>query len=136
MAAALVMISLIDWYTYQIPAWMNGGLMILGVAVTVLDGENFINHLIGSSLAGGILLILYYGTKKESIGGGDIKLMAACGLILGCQKIMMALFFASLLSSLTQFIRMKISHVKDKEYKFAMAPYFTLGIFVAIFLPF
>ncbi len=131
MACILFVIAIIDWCTYQIPVFLNIILAVLGIISTVLDRENILNHLFGAILIDAVLSLFYYGTKKEAIGGGDIKLMAACGLIIGLRKIIVSLFFASFFAVIGQFILMKFFHANSV---FAMAPYFAAGIFIAIFI--
>ena len=46
----------------------------------------------GAVCVSGILLVIYLISGGRAIGGGDIKLMAACGLILGWQLIILAIF--------------------------------------------
>ncbi|MEG1291263.1 MAG: prepilin peptidase, partial [Lachnospiraceae bacterium] len=60
--------------------------------------------------------------------GGDVKLMAAAGLILGWKLIILAFVWACILGSVLHIIRMKISHA---PHVLAMGPYLSMGIFLA-----
>ena len=42
-----------------------------------------------------VLIFIYVMTHKKGIGGGDIKLLSASGLLLGWQKNILAFFLAS-----------------------------------------
>ena len=64
----------------------------------------------------------------RAIGGGDIKLMAACGLLLGWQRIVLAFFLGCILGSVIHTVRMKVSHA---GHVLAMGPYLAAGIFLA-----
>ena len=92
MASALLVLSIIDWRTYEIPFGINVFLFVLGIAMTILDRGNLVEHLIGMICVSGLLGILYLLTGGRAIGGGDIKLMFACGLILGWKLILLAFF--------------------------------------------
>lgn len=131
MESALLAVAIIDLYTYEIPFSINVFLGILGVIITVLDREDFISHFIGFILVSGILFILYYITNGRAIGGGDIKLMAVCGLIIGWKKIVLAFFIGSVLGSIVHMVRMRISNV---GHMFAMGPYLAIGIFLAFII--
>lgn len=128
MASALLVLSIIDWRTYEIPFGINVFLFILGVAMTILDRGNFIEHLIGMVCVSGLLGILYLLTGGRAIGGGDIKLMFACGLILGWKLILLAFFLGCIIGSVVHIIRMS---VKKAGRMLAMGPYLSAGILLA-----
>lgn len=132
MESALLAVAIIDLYTYEIPFSINIFLGVLGVIITVLDREYFISHFIGFIFVSGILFILYYITNGRAIGGGDIKLMAVCGLIIGWKKIVLAFFIGCVLGSTVHMVRMRISNVGNM---FAMGPYLAIGIFLAFIIP-
>ena len=47
MASALLVLSIIDWRTFEIPFCLNVFLFVLGVATVILDKGNVVDHLIG-----------------------------------------------------------------------------------------
>lgn len=128
MASALLVLSLIDWRTYEIPVGINIFLAVLGVLMCFLDRGSILSHLIGAVLVSGLLAILYALTGGNAIGGGDIKLMAAAGLILGWQKILLAFLLGCIIGSVVHIIRMKVSRA---GHVLAMGPYLSVGIFLA-----
>ena len=128
MASALLVLSIIDWRTYEIPFGINVFLFVLGVAMTILDRGNLAEHLIGMICVSGLLGILYLLTGGRAIGGGDIKLMFACGLILGWKLILLAFFLGCIIGSVVHIIRMS---VKKAERMLAMGPYLSAGILLA-----
>ena len=128
MASALLVLSIIDWRTYEIPFGINVFLFILGVAMTILDRGNLAEHLIGMICVSGLLGILYLLTGGRAIGGGDIKLMFACGLILGWKLILLAFFLGCIIGSVVHIIRMS---VKKAGRMLAMGPYLSAGILLA-----
>ena len=128
MASALLVLSIIDWRTYEIPFGINVFLFVLGVAMTILDRGNLAEHLIGMVCVSGLLGILYLLTGGRAIGGGDIKLMFACGLILGWKLILLAFFLGCIIGSVVHIIRMS---VKKAGRMLAMGPYLSAGILLA-----
>ena len=128
MASALLVLSVIDFRTYEIPVGINMFLAVIGVAATIVDAEHFAGHLIGAVSISAFLAILYILSKGRAIGGGDIKLMAACGLILGWQNIILAFLAGCIIGSVIHLIRMKIS---GEEHVLAMGPYLSVGILLA-----
>ena len=128
MTSALLTLSLIDWRTYEIPPGINAFLFILGVAATVLDRGNLLSHLAGMVCVSGFLGILYLISRGRAIGGGDIKLMFACGLILGWKQIILAFLLGCIIGSVIHLIRIR---VQGEGHVLAMGPYLSAGIFLA-----
>ena len=128
MASAILVLSIIDWRTYEIPFGINVFLFVLGVVMTILDRGNLAEHLIGMICVSGLLGILYLLTGGRAIGGGDIKLMFACGLILGWKLILLAFFLGCIIGSVVHIIRMS---VKKAGRMLAMGPYLSAGILLA-----
>lgn len=128
MTSALLTLSLIDWRTYEIPPGINAFLFILGVAAAVLDRGNLLSHLAGMVCVSGFLGILYLISRGRAIGGGDIKLMFACGLILGWKQIILAFLLGCIIGSVIHLIRIR---VQGEGHVLAMGPYLSAGIFLA-----
>ena len=63
------------------------------------------------------------------MGGGDVKLMAAAGLLLGFKFSLVALVAGCILGSVIHLIRMKVS---KQEHMLAFGPYLAGGIFLTI----
>ncbi|MCL2497483.1 MAG: prepilin peptidase [Symbiobacteriaceae bacterium] len=97
--SALLLIAVIDWETFIIPDPLN--LFIAGLALPGAFLEHTLlwhERLRGAAWGGGILWGIAYIFRRlrhrEGIGGGDIKMMFACGLLLGSKKILTALTLA------------------------------------------
>lgn len=127
--SALLVLTVIDWRTYEIPISINIFILVLGCLKVVLDFNNFLDYLIGFFIVSGFLLVLYMITKGRAIGGGDIKLMAVAGLLLGWQLIVLAFLIGCVLGSILHLIRMKVS---GAERMLAMGPYLSAGLFIAM----
>ena len=127
--SALLVLTIIDWRTYEIPISINIFILVLGCLKVVLDFNNFLDYLIGFFIVSGFLLVLYMITKGRAIGGGDIKLMAVAGLLLGWQLIVLAFLIGCVLGSILHLIRMKVS---GADRMLAMGPYLSAGLFITM----
>ena len=129
LTSALLVLSVIDFRTYEIPFGINLFILALGLIRVALDYHNFLNYLIGLLAVSVVLAILYYATGGRAIGGGDVKLMAVCGFFLGWQLIIMAFLLGCVLGAVIHVIRMKVS---GENHVLAMGPYLSLGVFIAM----
>ena len=128
LASALIVLSVIDFRTYEIPFGINLFILALGLIRVVTDLEHFLNYLIGLLAVSMVLAVLYYATGGRAIGGGDVKLMAACGLLLGWKLIILAFLLGCVLGAVIHVIRMKVS---GEGRVLAMGPYLSLGVLIA-----
>lgn len=128
LTSALLVLSVIDFRTYEIPFGINLFILALGLIRVVTDYRNFLTYLIGFLIVSGVLAVLYYVSKGRAIGGGDVKLMAACGLLLGWKLIIMAFLLGCILGAVIHVIRMKVS---GEDHVLAMGPYLSMGVFIA-----
>lgn len=126
--SALLALSMIDFKTYEIPVGFNIFIGTLGIVRVITDYLNWPLYLIGMVAVSGVLYLLYIVSKGRAIGGGDIKLMAACGLLLGWKLIIFAFFFGCIVGAVIHVIRMKVS---GEDRVLAMGPYLSLGVMVA-----
>ena len=125
----LVAISVIDWRTYEIPVGLNITILTLGIIQCILDYRNWSSYLIGMVCVSGFLFLLFIITGGRGIGGGDIKLMFAAGLLLGWKNIILALMLGCIIGSIIHIILMKVS---NKGRMLAFGPYLSLGILLAM----
>ena len=128
MTSGLLTLSVIDWRTYEIANGFHVYFIALAAARIAMDYANWSNYLIGFFCVSLVLLAIYLISGGRAIGGGDVKLMAACGLFLGWQNIILALVIGCVVGSIIHIIRMKVSGAGKV---LAMGPYLAFGIFVA-----
>lgn len=128
--SALLALSVIDWRTFEIPVGFNIFILVLGVVRVALDFDNIWTYVIGLVSVSGFLFLLYILTCGRGIGGGDIKLMGAAGLLLGWKGIVAAFFIGCVLGSIIH-ITLMIFFKKDRT--LAFGPYLSMGIFFAMF---
>lgn len=129
LASALLTLSVIDFRTYEIPLGINIFILALGLIRVATDYSGWLDYLIGLFSVSAFLAIIYYVTKGRGIGGGDVKLMAACGLVLGWKLIILAFFIGCILGAVIHVARMKIS---GESHVLAMGPYLSAGVFIAM----
>ena len=94
----LLVLAVIDWKICEIPNRLIAALMVAAVTQTVADWPDIREHLTGFVLMGIPLTILFYLIKGKSLGGGDVKLMAAIGLLMGWEDALLALFVGCILA--------------------------------------
>ena len=127
--SVLLAISVIDWFTFEIPMACNVFIGILGIVHLVWDRSHALEYLAGALTVSLLFLLVYVLTKGQGIGGGDIKLMAAAGLLVGWKRILLALFVGSVVGSV---IHLSLMKWQKKERILAFGPYLAVGIFVSI----
>ena len=126
--SALLVLSVIDWRTYEIPIGINIFILVLGILHTALDYSNWLTYVVGFFSVSLFLFLLLWISKGRAIGGGDVKLMAVAGLLLGWKLAILAFFIGCIVGSVIHLLRMRFSGA-DKM--LAMGPYLSIGLFVA-----
>ena len=127
-ASALLSLSWIDWKTYEIPFSYNVFIFALGVIGMVFDLAHWYEYVIGFFAISLPLLALFYLSKGTAIGGGDVKLMAACGMLLGWKLTLLGFVLGCIIGSVIHIVRMKIS---GEKHMLAMGPYLSVGVGIA-----
>ena len=103
--------------------------LALGLIHGAFHYTQWLDFLIGFLCVSVFLLILYYATGGRAIGGGDVKLMAVCGLLLGWKLIIFAFLLGCIIGSVIHLIRMKVS---GEGHVLAMGPYLSAGVAIAV----
>lgn len=131
----LLAVSLWDLYKRIVPNTLS--LLILGVGLLDFTPDKLFGILLGLPLLVGALLADYWG--KGSIGGGDIKLTAACGFVLnipvGTTGLCLGLI-AFCLGYCVLIVFYKYKHLSPPPAELTampMAPFLSLGFIVAYF---
>jgi leader peptidase (prepilin peptidase)/N-methyltransferase len=127
--SALLALSVIDFRTYEIPVGFNYFILTLGLIHTAVDWHNWLKYVIGFLSVSVILAIIYYISRGRAIGGGDVKLMAACGLLIGWKLNILAFLWGCILGSVIHLIRMKVT---KEGHVLAMGPYLSMGVALSV----
>lgn len=135
--ASLIAITFIDIHHRIIPDVISMGGTVLGFLLsfyflTITPLQSFLGILSG----GGILFLLAYfyfkSTKREGLGGGDIKLAAMIGAFLGYQGVFLTLFIGSMLGAVWGLIMMIIKK-QNLQYALPFGPFLALGALIVLF---
>jgi leader peptidase (prepilin peptidase)/N-methyltransferase len=129
--SALIVLSGIDFFHRVVPDRVNLFILILGVALTIVDYNNWASHVIGFFAVSIPFFIL---TLLGGMGFGDTKLYAVAGLVLGWKAALMSVLFACLVGaviSLPSYIVQKKNGVKHPRIPFV--PFIAIGMFIALF---
>ena len=126
--SALLALSVIDFRTYEIPIGFNYFILTLGLIRVVTDFGNWTEYAIGLTAVSLVLYIIYRVSNGAAIGGGDVRLMAATGLLLGWKKNVLAFLLGCIIGSVIHVARMKISKA---DHVLAMGPYLAAGVAIA-----
>ena len=127
-ACALASLSLIDWKTYEIPFAYNVFIFALGILALLFDLTHWYEYVIGFFAISLPLLALFYLSKGTAIGGGDVKLMAACGMLLGWKLTLLGFVLGCIIGSVVHILRMKIS---GEKHMLALGPYLSVGVLIS-----
>lgn len=125
----LLGISIVDFQVYEIPIECNGLILLLGIIHLILDKSNWLNYLIGFAAVSLIFLFINLITKGKGMGGGDVKLMATLGLLLGWKLIIFIMILGCILGACIHGLRMLIS---KKEHVLAFGPYLSMAAYIGI----
>lgn len=128
--SVLIVISVIDIRTKEIPFSLNIALFALGIARVATDYKNWLTYLIGFFAVSVVLLLILLISKGKAMGGGDVKLMAAAGLLLGWEGIILAFIIGCVLGSVIHLTIMAVN--KKKDHELAFGPYLSAGIYLTI----
>ncbi len=126
--SALLVLSVIDFRTYEIPLGCNIFILTVGLIHMCMDLSHWSQYVIGLIAVSLFLYLIYFFSKGRAIGGGDVKLMGACGLLLGWKLNIVAFFLGCLLGSIIHILRMKIS---KEDHVLAMGPYLSMGVMIS-----
>ena len=129
LTSALLVASVIDARTKEIPPGTTITIAVLGLLRTLLHPGDWRSHLLGLVVVGGVLLLLFFISSGAAIGGGDVKLMAGTGLFLGLRLNLLAFFFGCMLGSVIHLSRMAF---RGAGRELAMGPYLAGGAVIAL----
>ncbi|MCE5275144.1 MAG: prepilin peptidase [Syntrophaceae bacterium] len=135
-ACALLVITFIDLDHQIIPDRLSlGGIVVGLLAVPWLAVEGYKDALMGLALGGGLLLAIIYGyyliTKKQGMGGGDVKLLGMIGVFIGWQGVLFTVFMASLMGTCIG-IPWVYFHKATLKAAIPFGPFLSLGAFIYV----
>ena len=128
--SVLCLASVIDIRTRIVPDWIQ----LVMILVSLIPPEHV--HLTGVFVA---IPLLAVGITCEGIGGGDIKLVGTCGMVLGLYKtyiglitgLCILLIFHAGKTAIYKFIKKEMT-VKEQTYPFV--PFLLSGMAVSVWI--
>lgn len=135
--AVLIVIAFIDLDHQIIPDILSlPGIPVFFLAAVFIVKLPWLEALIGLLIGGGVLLAIAYGyeliTKREGMGGGDIKLLAMIGGFLGWKSLIFVLLFSSLTGAVVGIAAMVIKK-QDTKYAIPFGPFLSMAAVAWIF---
>lgn len=130
-AAILIAIAVIDWDTMTIPDSLNIAIVICAIIMIILRGEVNMFSLVGGFFIVSVPMLLLAMAIPGAFGGGDIKMMAASGLILGFANTIVAAFIGIVIGGMYAIYLMKTKDV-DRKSHMAFGPYLCMGCYIAM----
>lgn len=133
----IIPVTLIDFKHYIIPDSLTLPFIAAGIATSFLPGSPTpLQSLFGILAGGGSLYAIgWLGgviMKKEAMGGGDIKLMAAAGAFFGPQCALLAIIFGATLGALYGITIMAAKKLST-THQIPFGPFLGAGIWIAVF---
>lgn len=125
-------ISAIDIDKHIIPNSLVLALLCLGL-VNVLVNNHMATLLILGFVLTFIFGIILYFITKGSIGGGDIKLLSALGLLVGYYNIYIVVFLSFSIAALFGIVRIIFKKANTKT-PIPFGPFIALGFFIISFI--
>lgn len=128
----LAAVAAVDWKTMEIPDELNLLLFITGVISWILVPELTAASRLLGMISVSVPMFLLTLVVPGAFGGGDIKLMAACGVFLGWKRSLTAAFLA-IVSGGIYGSCLLITRKKGRHEYFAFGPFLCLGMVIALF---
>ena len=136
--AVLIVITFIDLDHQIIPDILTlPGIPIFFLAAIFLLKIPWLEALLGLLIGGGILFTIAFVyeliSKREGMGGGDIKLLAMIGGFLGWKSLMFVLLFSSFSGAIVGITAMIINK-QDMKYAVPFGPFLSAAAVAYLFL--
>jgi leader peptidase (prepilin peptidase)/N-methyltransferase len=134
----MVPMSVIDIKKYIIPDQFTLPYIVLGLVLSFLPHDLSAQYsFLGIAAGGGTLLFIgKLGSillkKEETMGGGDIKLMAAFGALFGWKLAFLSIMLGALAGSFSGIFLIAFKNLKI-DHKIPFGPFLAAGIFISFF---
>ncbi|SDL45168.1 type 4 prepilin peptidase 1 Aspartic peptidase. MEROPS family A24A [Geoalkalibacter ferrihydriticus] len=137
LGAALIVITFIDLDHQIIPDAISLPGIVIGFGCSfAVPWVSWLDSLLGILVGGGSLLLVAmvyeFLTKKEGMGGGDIKLLAMIGAFLGWQAVFPIIFISSLAGTAVG-IPVMIRQKADTRLALPFGPFLAFGALFYLF---
>ena len=134
-----LMVAACDREIRQIPNRFLLALVAVGLGLFILDRSDslsMIDRILGGALGFALFLAVSLLasklSKREALGGGDVKLAGAAGLVLGWEKLVYGVLIAAIALTVWMLL-LRIRRGRDRTREYPFAPFLTVG-FIAVLL--
>jgi leader peptidase (prepilin peptidase) / N-methyltransferase len=133
----VIPIAVIDLFHFIIPDFLTLPMLLCAILYSFLPGgitplQCGLGILAGGGSLFGVGLIGEYVFKKgESMGGGDVKLMALAGAAFGWKTAFLTIMFGAITGSVGGLIMIAFRKF-SKDHKIPFGPFLALGLWVAV----
>jgi len=130
-----IVIFFIDLFHKIIPDRLSLPLIVIGLALSfcpwsdVTPLQSLLGAAIGFGLFYGIGLLYYLTSKKEGMGGGDIKYIAAIGAFVGPWNILFIIILSSFIA-----VVVMLAQLRGRSRAFAFGPFLVIGSYLYIMI--
>lgn len=139
MASCLIVTAWIDFKTQIIPDSMWVSIFVGGIFIVIdslvnktFTKEFIISKVIGLFAVSGLFFLIGVISKGRAMGGGDVKLMAATGFVLGWKAVIVSLFLAAIAGVVFSFFR-KIFTKQEMRGVIPFGPFLAIGVMASAF---
>jgi leader peptidase (prepilin peptidase)/N-methyltransferase len=138
LGAVLIAVLFIDWEHRIIPNSLTYPTVIVGFVVALIAPHiTIVQSLLGAAVGfGGFMAIGYLGNilfKRDSLGGGDIKLAAGLGAFLGIWKVLLVFVLSAAVGLVISLAVMAFSPALRKDRVIPFGPFLAIAALIAGF---
>lgn len=126
---ALVILSVRDWQSFEIPEGCTAFIFLVALVHLAACPDRWPDLVIGMFSVSSVMYLIALFSGGRAMGGGDIKLMAAAGLLLGWERCVLAFAAACIAGSV---IHTGLMIAAGKGRMLAFGPYLSGGILFAM----
>lgn len=130
LSMVLLAITMIDLDTMTIPNSLVICCVVIAILSIMFHNISMVDRVIGFFIISVPMYVMNL-IIPDCFGGGDIKLIAVCGLLLGWVDLLVGMFIAVVIAGVYAGYLM-ITHKVDKKGHIAFGPYICFGVFVAL----
>lgn len=132
LSSTLIYIAVNDWRRQKITDRSLVVLLAIGLGATWAEPISVAERILGVALTAGPLLILSV-MRAGAFGGGDIKLAAVAGIVLGYVRGLMSLGISFLVGGVYSIALLITGRAKKGSDKFPFGPFICIGIVYCIY---
>jgi leader peptidase (prepilin peptidase)/N-methyltransferase len=134
--ASLTLVSFIDLPLRIIPDVISLPGIVIGIVISFLHPQMSVkDSLIGVLLGGGSLYVVasvyHIITKREGMGGGDVKLLAMIGAFIGWKGVLFTILCSSFIGTVVG-VTLMLVFSADSKYAVPFGPFLSLGAVIYV----